>query len=284
MRTHLRKIIGITVAIAAALVLIGFLLYKLPFPSKIDLRLQGAAFTNSGKYISDTDITITGYKLNYLFQPDRMELSFDIGMEPEAINCTKGGGHIHTYLNNGPASASIPYYSARDNKPKFTEFLFNEDFTQFRIDGSSYIYVATTTDEDLSDVFRYFSTGHSNHSSVTYQTAVFTLDGNHIRDTKINLTYYEMLFAQHDDWLELSFQIDRKDGLIKGNGPCRLNDQGFKYTSFEYKDPDGERQTYFFWLKGYDTFCLKTDKCVYIGTYKNTAPSTLYTEFSQFFQ
>lgn len=70
-----KKTLCIIGCVVLAAVILGVCL--LPWPTKIDLHMQGAAYQADGTRMQEVDFTITGWKLNYLFFGERLRVDFD---------------------------------------------------------------------------------------------------------------------------------------------------------------------------------------------------------------
>ncbi len=71
MRKRTLRIIG---CVVLAAVVLGVCL--LPWPTKIDLHMQGAAYKADGTRMQELDFTVTGWKLNYLSFGERLRVNF----------------------------------------------------------------------------------------------------------------------------------------------------------------------------------------------------------------
>lgn len=82
-----------------------------------------------------------------------MELTIEISTEKEI---REGKGPIIVVPDRDLQYVSFQYYSANMNRVQRCNFAFNEALTQFRIQTGSYIYIASTTETDLSELFNDF--------------------------------------------------------------------------------------------------------------------------------
>ena len=159
-----KRIITLIVIIA---VLIGALLYFVPWPTRVNLTLDAAKLDQNGNVVDNVTITINGVRLNYLFRED----SLDVNIYP-FDNFT--WVTLSYYANKKRTGVILPHSgdcvkihcSASDPSsefPPFCELLFTEDFkyVAFVADRSeSNIYYVASKDgaistEALIEYFRY---------------------------------------------------------------------------------------------------------------------------------
>lgn len=70
----LHKTLRIVILCAVCAALAAAALYFLPFVRDVNLKFAGAVVTAEGDILENTNITLSGQKLNYLFQEDKVQL------------------------------------------------------------------------------------------------------------------------------------------------------------------------------------------------------------------
>ena len=69
-----KRILIIVVSLFLALLVLAALLYFVPWPTRINHQMAGAELSVNGAVLEECTITVKGWKLNYLFQEDKIKL------------------------------------------------------------------------------------------------------------------------------------------------------------------------------------------------------------------
>ena len=69
-----RKRNGILMSVIAVILLLALALYFIPLPSRVQLTLNATKIDGEGKELGTVQIVMAGYKFDYLFQPDRLDV------------------------------------------------------------------------------------------------------------------------------------------------------------------------------------------------------------------
>ncbi len=129
-----RKTLCIIGCVVLAAVILGVCL--LPWPTKIDLHMQGAGYNTDGTRMQEVNFTVTGWKLNYLFFGERLRV--DIAFQGDLSSLM----YARTYSSGGyPAGdkilstmssdryMTVPFqsFNADENRYDFGYFLLSRD-------------------------------------------------------------------------------------------------------------------------------------------------------------
>lgn len=129
--TKSKKIISIICAVAIVLLL----LYFVPFPTRIDLDVEGMQVDQDGAFVANVDITLDGWRLNYLFKDDALKVKAEI---------EKDDSLVLSYGHNPSASrifrfeeatsyALVSVYLPKENRANSVTLAFEKDFRSFLI-------------------------------------------------------------------------------------------------------------------------------------------------------
>lgn len=164
MYQKVKRIITIVLIVA---VLIGALLYFVPWPTRVNLVLNAAKLDKSGNSVGHSTITIKGVMYDYLFQKDSLSVSIypfdDFAWVQLSDNLPENRkGVIQSHFQD----CKKIYCSAWDSSLEdsvFCELLFTKDFKYIAFvsdtpETKTY-YVASADNqvrfEDLAEYFHY---------------------------------------------------------------------------------------------------------------------------------
>lgn len=151
MYQQIKRIITIVLIVV---VLIGALLYFIPWPTRVNLSLNAAKLDNNGQAVGNCTITIKGVMLDYLFQEDYLNASIYPFDGFNWIELTQNGNSNREgmILSHFQECKKIYCYASADDA-LFCELLFTKDFKYIAFvanyPGESTYYV-TSSDEEVS--------------------------------------------------------------------------------------------------------------------------------------
>lgn len=159
-----KKVKRIIIIVLVVSLLIGALLYFVPWPTRVDLTLDAAKLDQDGNVVSNTTITIKGVMLDYLFRKDSLDVSiypFDNHKWVRLTNYSNENrkGVIH------PHSGECVKVYCYTSEYSFCDLLFTKDFKYVAFvadvpgNGKNTYYVASANNEvsteKLIEYFRY---------------------------------------------------------------------------------------------------------------------------------
>ena len=167
--SNLSKTKRIVILCTALLLLITALLYFVPWSTPIDETLTFVKLNYKGEIIGTYETRMQGKKLNYLFQDDRLLLSFEPfddlkDIEPIRFDNQKDGVIDRFSIPNGRAWLCLDYegFNTTNNNEVWLSMFFCEDFDRFAIicHASSFTDVAYITsikgDYTTEELMEYF--------------------------------------------------------------------------------------------------------------------------------
>lgn len=167
--SNLSKTKRIVILCTALLLLITALLYFVPWSTPIDETLTFVKLNYKGEIIGTYETRMQGKKLNYLFQDDRMLLSFEPfddlkDIEPIRFDNQKDGVIDRFSIPNGRAWLCLDYegFNTTNNNEVWLSMFFCEDFDRFAIicHASNFTDVAYITsikgDYTTEELMEYF--------------------------------------------------------------------------------------------------------------------------------
>lgn len=158
-----KRIILVILVIA---LLVAALLYFVPWPTRVNLTLNAAKLDSNGEVIEQFTMVIEGWRLDYLFQPDQLNVNIEpfddyAWIDLSTDTQTNRKGIIYTHFQD-----CEQIYCCTSNSSTtiaFCELLFTRDFKYVAFicdtsDGEIY-YVASADDQvsykELAEYFRY---------------------------------------------------------------------------------------------------------------------------------
>ncbi len=136
---------------AIVLVILITVVCTLPFPQKIKTSAQGARFGNGGTQLEDVVITIEGFRLNYLFREDKLDVS---------VTVSNADTDIETLGTVLPAPdemyfSTVTWFDSTENAIRFGTLAFNRDLSDLFVTGVGNATYAASTDSgaDLAAIF-----------------------------------------------------------------------------------------------------------------------------------
>lgn len=161
MYQQIKRIITIVLIVV---VLIGALLYFIPWPTRVNLSLNAAKLDKDGNAVGNSTITIKGVMLDYLFQEDCLNVSiypFDNFKWIKLSNhgTTNKRGIIYPHFQT---CKKVYCYTSTDDLV-FCKLLFTKDFKYIAFvaenatERTYYVASANTevSTEELAEYFRY---------------------------------------------------------------------------------------------------------------------------------
>lgn len=129
--TKSKKIISIICAVAIVLLL----LYFVPFPTRIDLDVEGMQVDQNGAFVANVDITLDGWRLNYLFKEDALKLKPEIEINDSVVLTYMQNPFAARILRLEEATsyAIVPVYLPKVNYTSTVTLAFEKDFRSFLI-------------------------------------------------------------------------------------------------------------------------------------------------------
>lgn len=151
--------IGIVVTIALTIVLAMALL--LPWPTKIDLQMNGAIVTEDGTVQKEVAFTVSGWKLDYWIRDDSLRLDIDFSSnENPPIKYTQIYGRLYA-LSPDFLLTSYDGYVPDENRMGGGYFALSSDFNcciLTSIDGdNNYCVGSVDADPEISEILNVFS-------------------------------------------------------------------------------------------------------------------------------
>lgn len=161
---------GILMSVIAVILLLALAIYFIPVPTRIELTLDATKIDSEGKELGTVQIIMTGYKFDYLFQPDRLDVFIE-GFEDYAWMKASVFNHItgailklnlpEEYKDREPEWMYSYYGGPYANKDRvFTATLaFSPDLDRWLIcnETESVYYVASVSGNDtIADLVEYF--------------------------------------------------------------------------------------------------------------------------------
>lgn len=156
-----RMINRIILVILVVALLVAALLYFVPWPTRVNLTLNAAKLDSNGEVIEQVPIVIEGWRLDYLFKPDQLDVEIEPFDDLYSIVLSTDGktnkeGIIDPYFRD---CERIYCWAATD----FAELLFTRDFKYVAFVHDTYetntYYVASADDQvsykELAEYFRY---------------------------------------------------------------------------------------------------------------------------------
>lgn len=160
---HKKLIWSISILLSFAL-LTGAALYFLPWPTRIDMQLHGTLVSEDGQEQSMGTFSIRGWKLNYLFQEDKVDLDISLPEEYgwQYVQNTNG-----SFQYNSMFDMAVPYIVS--TCPMVT--VGNQHVGHFALSTEEGLFViynkakpdapyfigSVSSDRDASDIMEYFS-------------------------------------------------------------------------------------------------------------------------------
>ncbi len=159
-----QKVKRIIVRVLIIALIVGVLLYFVPWPTRVNLSLNAAKLNSNGEPVGQSPIIIKGWRLDYLFQPDQL----DVNIQPFDYFAW-----IQLSKSNGKEGVIFPHHGdcqeirfaccSQDDDISFCELLFTNDFkyVAFVRDGDEQrtYYVASADGQvsykELAEYFRY---------------------------------------------------------------------------------------------------------------------------------
>ena len=169
-----RKRNGILMSVIAVILLLALAIYFIPVPTRIELTLDATKIDGEGKELGTVQIVMAGYKFDYLFQPDRLDV-FIHGFENYAWMKASDYNHNGMPITGAILKLNLPeeykdrepewmysyYFGPYANKDRvFTATLaFSPDLDRWLIcnETESVYYVASVSGNDtIADLVEYF--------------------------------------------------------------------------------------------------------------------------------
>ena len=167
-----QKLSHITLIVSVVLLLLGALLYYIPWPSRVNVSLDAAKVDQVGNIVGNTTITIKGLYMNYLFQEDSLEVEiypFDdlrwigfyesqpSGREGIISSYFRDCKMVYCTASSPSASTEFGYHCELLFTPNFRNVAFiTRDISN---NGTGHYYVASANNEvpieELIEYFRY---------------------------------------------------------------------------------------------------------------------------------
>ena len=148
--------------ICAALIIV-LLLYFVPFPTRINLEVDGMQVKTSGELKKDVTITMEGWRLNYLFKTDELKLKLLEIDDTELISYPKPAFKIYSSpilsYEDTVSYTVLPIYSSQEHAILHCTLVFENNFRSFLLkdyDEFYYIYAKDDqlTPEDILEKFQ----------------------------------------------------------------------------------------------------------------------------------
>ena len=150
----------ILVILVVALLVAAFL-YFVPWSTRVNLTLNAAKLDSNGEVIEQVPMVINGWRLDYLFKPDQLDVEIEPFDDFDWISLTTNAntnkkGIIYPYFQD---CERINCYTADEN----SELLFTRDFKYVAFAHDTFetntYYVASADDQvsykELAEYFRY---------------------------------------------------------------------------------------------------------------------------------
>ena len=144
------------------LLVLGCILYFVPWSTPVDLTLDAAKLDQNGNVIGTAQITINGKRLDYLFQKNRLDIQIDpfddwdnLMLSNDAATGKKG------VINNFEDKFEYINLFATSPNPTLCELYFTSDFNHlalnFRTKEGRCLYVASAENNRTpEEVIEYF--------------------------------------------------------------------------------------------------------------------------------
>ncbi len=142
--------------IVAILSILAILICTLPLVQRVNKTAQGARFVNGQAQDQAITIAIDGFKHNYFFREDKLNISITISDFEADIRTLGPISPEH----GGVYSITIVYYDPIENSYDFGLLEFNRELSILILEGiNKSIYVASSTaNANLEEIFRTYST------------------------------------------------------------------------------------------------------------------------------
>lgn len=152
----------IVFAVSISLVLIGILLYLIPWVTPVDLTLDAIKLDSDGNEIGTEQLQIKGYRYDYLFQKDRMDVTIKpLGIrsiDVQTNNSVTGTGVIHScgaIFDPECSRVSLGGWNSDAGYMLVSDLYFTEEFDRFGLVCRPY----------GDDVFSYVMSINGNYKS-----------------------------------------------------------------------------------------------------------------------
>ena len=160
-----KDIIGIC-AIAAVIAIV--LVCLLPWPTRVNVTMDAAKLDADGNKLGTATLCIKGWKLNYLFREDRMDIAIEPFDNFKYFKLT-GNQTGKTTVYGGIQSHTDPSYSyihvygwdSQLNAGFDASLVFSDDLSRWMLcdfrNGDGICYVASTNEKDQpADIWNFF--------------------------------------------------------------------------------------------------------------------------------
>ncbi len=156
-----KRTLRIIVCVVLAAVILGVCL--LPWPTKIDLHMQGAAYKADGTRMQEVDFTVTGWKLNYLFFGERLRVDFAFKGNysslmyarsyASGVGETAKGKPLPVLSNDQQITVHFQSFDSRKNDFTFGYFVLSRDLSHcvFDLFLSDEYFIATADGKGDTD-------------------------------------------------------------------------------------------------------------------------------------
>lgn len=122
----------VLVGVISAVLLVAVLVCTCPLPKRINVLLQGNSYTDELERTDPMNISITGYRLDWLFFDDRLKISVQIENPltgDEILKIREYDTVIFPYAGReGISWSSVQYYSPQLNRFEHGGFAFDSAF------------------------------------------------------------------------------------------------------------------------------------------------------------
>lgn len=165
-----RKRNGILLSVIAVILLLALALYFIPLPTRVGLTLEATKLDSEGNELGTVQIKMSGYKFDYLFQLDRLDV-FIQGFENYAWMKASDYNHItgailklnlpEEYKDREP-EWMYSYYGgpyANNDRTFSATVAFSPDLDRWLIcnDTDNVYYIASVSGNDtVADLVEYF--------------------------------------------------------------------------------------------------------------------------------
>ena len=130
------------------LIIIGICLVLLivclaPFPTRIHITATGNMISPAGEVLADATLTVKGWKLNYLFLNDTLNVTAEIkNNETKAVQTVETSGSF--FKMDGLLYSPTSGYNAESNSMYVGQLVLSTDFQSlFIADTAGKLYVAS---------------------------------------------------------------------------------------------------------------------------------------------
>lgn len=153
------------VSVIIALVLILLAVCLLPWPASIDMKLSGVLIDANGGIEAETDVTVTGWKLNYLFRSDKQYITVEMSDELGFRHVSSDSGY--PVLDYSQVIGDVPYtvlpsvfYLTSFNSMRSSCMALSIEDGMILIESplkeGAYVVASVAPDTDPAEILEYF--------------------------------------------------------------------------------------------------------------------------------